>query len=190
MDVYLPYRIPVISFCSRGSRDFLSWCSYIIKASRFLMVEIFKRMLDVEGFGWPNEGRGPLSYAMIRQIAEHIRHQYIASINDSLIEHISYPPLGQHWVRNFMGQHFQFKSSYVWKIEASCLNQSREQVLMDWLDGVSSILRDHDIPVCNVLIWMKIGLILDWCKMDILLVILYIMLTIKGNQVIRNELWW
>jgi DDE superfamily endonuclease/Tc5 transposase DNA-binding domain len=92
----------------------------------------------------------PPSYVMIRQIAEHIRHHRVANVNDAFIEHVSYPPLGKHWVSNFMKRHPQFKATYARRIEAARLEQSTEENVKKWLDAVSSTLQDNDIRPCNV----------------------------------------
>ena len=54
----------------------------------------------------------PPSYAIIREMAEHIRHDRVSTVNESSIERVSYSPLGKNWVNNFMKRHPQFKATY------------------------------------------------------------------------------
>ena len=88
----------------------------------------------------------PPSYKTIREMADQIRQNRVHSIN----ERIFYPPLGKNWVGNFMKRHPQFKATYTRRIEASRIEQSTEERCKNWLDAVSEVLREHNIPASNV----------------------------------------
>ena len=83
-------------------------------------------------------------------MAEQIRHDCVSAVNELSIERISYPPLVKNWVSNFMKCHPHFKATYAQRIEASRVNQSTEESCKKWLDAVSEILQEHDIPAANV----------------------------------------
>ena len=51
------------------------------------------------------KGGIPPSYPIIRELAETISTNRVASINNSSIECIHYPPLGKLWVYRFVKRH-------------------------------------------------------------------------------------
>lgn len=83
-------------------------------------------------------------------MAEHIRRDHVSAVNESFIERVSYPPLGKNWVSNFMNHHPHFKATYARRIEASRVDQSTEESCKKWLNVVSEILQEYDIPATNV----------------------------------------
>ena len=57
------------------------------------------------------------SYSIIKEMANAIRTDRVASINDDDIELISYRPLGKHWLGHFLKHHLKLIASFARRIE-------------------------------------------------------------------------
>src|SRR5437667_6350054 len=66
------------------------------------------------------------SYSIIKEMADAIRQDRVASINDDDIELISYRPLSKYWLGRFLKHHPKLIASFAYCIDTARVNQSTE----------------------------------------------------------------
>ena len=92
----------------------------------------------------------PAQHSIIKEMAETIRNKRVAYVNDSTIEHVSYPPLGDRWIQRFIRRHPDLKSVVGKRIEASRINCSTEEVFNRWFDAFKEVKDEFKIKDANI----------------------------------------
>ena len=92
----------------------------------------------------------PAQHSIIKEMAETIRNKRVAYVNDSTIEHVSYPPLGDRWTQRFIRRHPDLKSVVGKRIEASRINCSTEEAFNRWFDAFKEVKDEFKIKDANI----------------------------------------
>ena len=87
----------------------------------------------------------PAQHSIVKEMAEIIRSKHVMNINDSIIEHVWYPLLGDRWTQWFIWRHSDLKSVVEKRIEASRINCSTEEIFKWWFDVFKQIKDDFKI---------------------------------------------
>lgn len=99
--------------------------------------------LTITGFSPPQK--------LVRQMAETIRNRRTRGINDASIRLIQYPPLGRHWVRNFIRRHPRLQTVVGQTIDASRIEGTRSEALRNWFDAYRvEVIEDPNVQMENV----------------------------------------
>src|SRR6266480_2244202 len=98
---------------------------------------------------YPMTGMAP-SYSIIKEMANAIRQDRVASINDDNIELVSYQPFGKHWLGHFLKHHPKLIASFACHIDAARVNESTEKQIKEWFIIVERILKEFNIDPKNV----------------------------------------
>ena len=87
-------------------------------------------------------------HELIREMAEKVRQRRLIGVNDESIELVTYKPLGNEWVANFIERHSDLKTVTGHAIEKDRVEGTKEDVLRNWFNVCKAEI--HDDP--NVLI--------------------------------------
>jgi hypothetical protein len=99
--------------------------------------------LTITGFSPPQK--------LVRKMAETIRNRRTRGINDASIRLIQYPPLGRHWIRNFIRRHPRLKTIIGQTIDASRIEGTRPEALRRWFDAYRvEVIEDPNVQMENV----------------------------------------
>ena len=83
-------------------------------------------------------------------MAETIRNKHITNVNDSYIELVTYPPLGNRWTQRFIQRHPELKFIVGKRIEASRINCSTEEIFNHWFDAFQDVQKEFNIKDENI----------------------------------------
>ena len=92
----------------------------------------------------------PLSHAQVREMAEEIRKRRLRNINDNSIQLITYEPLGQQWVPQFLARHSQLKSVMGKSIELARVKESSPEVIAHWFSVLEQTIMKENILWSNI----------------------------------------
>jgi len=92
----------------------------------------------------------PAQHSIVKEMAEVIRRKRVIHINDSTIEHVSYPPLGDRWTQRFIRRHPDLKSVVGKRIEASRIHCSTEEAFNRWFDAFKEVKDKFKIKDENI----------------------------------------
>lgn len=83
-------------------------------------------------------------------MAEEIRQQRVASVNDNTIVHVQYRPLGKYWVTRFIHRHPQLQTVLRQSIEAARLKGTSREALDNWFTVFQTTILEHNIQPQDV----------------------------------------
>jgi Holliday junction resolvasome RuvABC endonuclease subunit len=83
-------------------------------------------------------------------MAEDIRAERVASVNDPSMERVTYRPIGEQWVHRFIQRHPQLKSVLGRTIEAARIKEASKDSINRWFDKVVETMEKHQITIENV----------------------------------------
>ena len=86
-------------------------------------------------------------FAMLREMAEELRRQYVRSINADGIECVSYPSIGKQWANRFLARHPDLKSTVEVGIDAVRVKDVTKERLLKWFDDVQRVFEQHHIDL-------------------------------------------
>jgi len=78
-------------------------------------------------------------------MAEEIRKQCIAQINDASIMLVNYPPIGIEWITCFIKRHSMLQTLYAQQIDSSRVKETTVEAITRWLNTVQEILHQYNI---------------------------------------------
>ena len=99
---------------------------------------------DSSASGYP-----PRKHTVI-EMAEEIRKQCVAQINDATITLVNYPPIGIEWITRFIKRHSTLQTLYARQIDSSRVKETTVEAITRWLNTVQEILHQYNIRQKNV----------------------------------------
>lgn len=87
----------------------------------------------------------PARHSILREMAEEVRAQRVASINDSSMQLVFYRPIGQSWVQRFLLRHPELKSVTGRQIDASRFKETTKPVIENWFEVITSLMKEYGI---------------------------------------------
>jgi len=90
------------------------------------------------------------SHRLLREMAEEIRNQRVASINSPSITRVSYPPLGCDWIPRFIKRHEGLKSVVGRRVESKRMDGVTKESLNKWFDAFLEIKTERKIITENI----------------------------------------
>ena len=126
------------------------------------------------------------SYSIIKEMANAIRQDRVASIDNDDIKLVSYQPFGKHWLSCFLKCHPKLITSFAHLIDAARVNELTEKQIKEWFIIVERILKEFNIDPKTCITWMNTDITLVLLKFLILCVFLPAMSNTGSRVVGRN----
>jgi DDE superfamily endonuclease/Tc5 transposase DNA-binding domain len=92
----------------------------------------------------------PPRHDLLREMAEEIRKQRLAKINDSSIENVYYPPLGKEWVQRFLQRHPRLQTVFGITIEAARIKSASREALDHWFSEFFRVIQEKNIRLEDI----------------------------------------
>jgi len=90
--------------------------------------------------------RKPIVVAM----AEEMRKQRVASINDASMELVSYPSIGSEWIDRFITRFPNLKAAFARQIDQARMRETTEEVINRWFNTFVETLREYNLKQHNI----------------------------------------
>ena len=78
-------------------------------------------------------------------MAEDIRQQRVAKINDASMILVEYPPIGQQWVDRFIRRHPSLKTAFAQRIDASRMKETTADAILRWLNTTRQTIEKYQV---------------------------------------------
>jgi len=89
-------------------------------------------------------------YSIIKEMANAIRQDHVASINDDNIELVSYQLFGKHWLGHFLKCHPKLIASFAHRIDTARVNKSTKKQIKEWFIIIERVFKEFNIDLKNM----------------------------------------
>jgi hypothetical protein len=80
-------------------------------------------------------------------MATELQHHHVQELNNKTIEYVSYPRIGAKWVKCFLAQHSELKSTTRQSINAAKVKDASSEILTRWLKEYDRMMQKYNIEV-------------------------------------------
>lgn len=91
----------------------------------------------------------PVTYPLLREMAEEIRSKRLRGINDPSIQLVVYDPIGEQWTQRFLQRHPHCKTAMGRSIEASRVKAASLEDIKLWYEVLFLTIEEHKISWRN-----------------------------------------
>ena len=92
----------------------------------------------------------PVSHSFVREMAEEIRQKRLVGVNDEYVTLVSYPPISKSWTARFLQRYPFMKATLSRSIEAACVKEVSEELILEFFATLTSIIEEHDIQLKDI----------------------------------------
>ena len=104
---------------------------------------------DVSASGYPPQKR------RVIEMAEELRNERVAQINDASIALVQYPRIPYEWVDRFILRHTTLQTVFARRIDSSRVKETTIEVITRWLNTVQETLKNTVFKKKMSTTWMK-----------------------------------
>lgn len=87
---------------------------------------------------------------LLRAMAEEIREQRAAGLNDASQQLVIYPPLGKEWVTRFLQRHLSLSTSINKSIELARMRDVSKPIVEEWFRNLRATVEEYGITPDNM----------------------------------------
>ena len=73
----------------------------------------------------------------------------------------NFPTIGTQWIQRFLRRHPELSAIRARNMDASRIKDTSPERLSKWFADLKKVIEEYDVSSENMLIWMKVGLVLE-----------------------------